>query len=96
MHPPRHALGALLLEQGHVLEAMQHYQDDLGIGNKLPRSHQHRDNIWALHGYVECLKRLNRIDRVESFEEKLDQAKLLTDFSIDSSCCCRKNTFTDS
>jgi tetratricopeptide (TPR) repeat protein len=96
MHPPRHALGALLLEQGHVEEAMQHYQDDLGIDNTLPRSHQHRDNIWALHGYVECLKRLNRTDRVESFQEKLDQAILLADISIDSSCCCRKNTFSDS
>ena len=96
MHPPRHALGALLLEQGHVEEAMQHYQDDLGIDNTLPRSHQHRDNIWALHGYVECLKRLNRTDRAESFQEKLAQAILLADISIDSSCCCRKNTFTDS
>jgi hypothetical protein len=96
MHPPRHALGALLLEQGHVEEATQHYQDDLGIDNTLPRSHQHRDNIWALHGYVECLKRLNRIDRVESFQEKLDQAILLADMRIDSSCCCRKNTFSDS
>jgi hypothetical protein len=86
----------LLLEQGHVEEATQHYQDDLGIDDTLPRSHQHRDNIWALHGYVECLKRLNRIDRVESFQEKLDQAILLADISIDSSCCCRKNTFSDS
>jgi len=96
MHPPRHALGALLLEQDHVEEAMQHYQDDLGIDNTLPRSHQHRDNIWALHGYVECLKRLNQTDRVESFQKKLDQAILLADISIDSSCCCRKNTFSDS
>jgi tetratricopeptide (TPR) repeat protein len=95
MHPPRHALGALLLEQGHVEEAMQHYQDDLGIDNTLPRSHQHRDNIWALHGYVECLKRLNRVDRVESFQQKLNQAMALADIPVDSSCCCRKNTFTD-
>ncbi|MCZ6488692.1 MAG: hypothetical protein O6703_11015 [Gammaproteobacteria bacterium] len=95
MHPPRHALGALLLEQGHVEEAMQHYQDDLGIDNTLPRSHQHRDNIWALHGYVECLKRLNQADQLESFQRKLNQAMLVADMRIDSSCCCRKNTFTD-
>ena len=53
MHPPRHALGALLLEQDRVDEAMIHYEDDLGINNRLPRCDQHPDNIWGLHGYHE-------------------------------------------
>jgi tetratricopeptide (TPR) repeat protein len=48
MHPPRHALGALLLEQGRVEEAIIHYQDDLGIGNRLPRCAQHPGNILLL------------------------------------------------
>ena len=30
MHPPRHALAALLSEQGHYEEAEQVYRDDLG------------------------------------------------------------------
>ncbi|TGV12679.1 hypothetical protein EN786_37465, partial [Mesorhizobium sp. M4B.F.Ca.ET.143.01.1.1] len=29
MHPPRHALAALLLDQGHAAEAEQVYRDDL-------------------------------------------------------------------
>jgi tetratricopeptide (TPR) repeat protein len=95
MHPPRHALGALLLEQDQVEEAMQHYGDDLGIGSILPRSHQHRDNIWALHGYVECLKKLDYTSQLSQFEEKLQQAMQLADISIESSCCCRKNTFNN-
>ncbi|PHH93202.1 hypothetical protein CDD83_10140 [Cordyceps sp. RAO-2017] len=37
IHPPRHALGALLLARGHVDEAEQVYRDDLGIGTRLQR-----------------------------------------------------------
>src|SRR4029450_6462389 len=32
MHPPRHALGALLLAQGYVDEAEQGYREGLGLG----------------------------------------------------------------
>jgi len=92
MHPPRHALGALLLEQGHVEEALQHYEDDLGISSTLPRCHQHRDNIWSLHGYHECLKRLERSDEVAAIKPKLDAALANADTAITSSCCCRKQT----
>ena len=93
MHPPRHALGALLLEQGHIEEAMQHYGDDLGINDTLPRCLQHRDNIWALHGYLECLKRLGRSEGIEVFQQKLNRAVKNADTDINSSCCCRKNVF---
>jgi hypothetical protein len=90
MHPPRHALGALLLEQGYVDEAIGHYEDDLGIGNRLPRCLQHPDNIWALHGYVECLKKQGLLTEVQRYELRLNQAMLEADFDIQSSCCCRK------
>ena len=93
MHPPRHALGALLLEQGQIEEAMQHYGDDLGINDTLPRCLQHRDNIWALHGYVECLTRLGQSGGIEDFQQKLNLAVKNADTSINSSCCCRKNIF---
>jgi tetratricopeptide (TPR) repeat protein len=92
MHPPRHALGALLLEQGQVDEAIKHYQDDLGIGNRLPRCLQHPDNIWALHGYVECLKRQGLSAEAQRYQLSLDKAMLGADVDIQSSCCCRKNT----
>jgi tetratricopeptide (TPR) repeat protein len=92
MHPPRHALGALLLEQGHVDEAIEHYRDDLGIGNNLPRCLQHPDNIWALHGYVECLKRQGLSAEAEPYQARLKQAISEADADIQSSCCCRKVT----
>jgi hypothetical protein len=50
------ALAALLLEQGHVVEAEEVYRDDLGLSGRVQRS-QHPDNVWALHGLVECLER---------------------------------------
>ena len=96
MHPPRHALGALLLEQGHVDEAIKHYRDDLGIANsgssRLPRCLQHPNNIWALLGYVECLKRQGLSSEIALYQTRLDHAISEADVDINSSCCCRKNT----
>ena len=63
MPPPRHTSAVLLLDQGHINEAIEHYRDDLGIGNNLPRLLQHPDNIWALHGYVERFKSARPICR---------------------------------
>ena len=57
MRPTRHALGALLLEQGPVAEAEAVYRSDLGLDGKLSRACQHPDNLWSLHGLHECLTR---------------------------------------
>lgn len=89
MHPPRHALAALLLDQGHVEEAEQVYRDDLGLSRKVQRCAQHPDNVWALHGLVECLRhRGERAERPE-LEDKLDAALAKADVPITSSCLCR-------
>ena len=48
MHPPRHALAALLLQQSHYEEAEQVYRDDLGLSARIQRCAQHRDNVWSL------------------------------------------------
>jgi len=89
MHPPRHALAALLLDQGHVEEAEQIYRDDLGLSGKVQRCAQHPDNVWALHGLVECLRlRGERTQRAE-LEHRLDVALGKADVPITSSCLCR-------
>jgi tetratricopeptide (TPR) repeat protein len=89
MHPPRHALAALLLDQSHVEEAEQIYRDDLGMSGKLQRCGQHPDNVWALHGLVECLRhRGERAERPE-LEHKLAAALAQADVPITSSCLCR-------
>ena len=57
MHSPRHALGALLLEQGHVAEAKAIYETDLGHTDELAISRQNRGNIWSLSGFAECCQK---------------------------------------
>ena len=58
MHPPRHALGALLLEQGRIDEARVIYERDLGYDEELPVSRQNRGNVWSLSGLAECYEKL--------------------------------------
>lgn len=90
MQPTRHALAALLLEQGHLEEALQVYRADLGIDAKaLPRAHQHPNNVWALHGYHECLVKLGRAEEAKKVEPDLKKAMDVADVPIKSSCFCR-------
>jgi len=89
MQPARHALGALLLEQGRVEEALQAYRADLGLDNTLSRASQHPDNVWSLHGYVECLHRLGKHAEATSAQSRLDLAIARADVEISASCFCR-------
>jgi tetratricopeptide (TPR) repeat protein len=89
MHPPRHALGALLLEQGRVEEAAEAYRVDLGLDPSSPRTARHPDNVWSLHGYVECLERLGRRDEALALAYRRDLAVARADVPITSSCFCR-------
>ena len=91
MHPPRHALGALLLEQGYVEKAEQVYRDDLGIDNNLARPLQHPNNVWSLKGYSECLQRTNQLSEAKTINESLKHALALSGETITSSCYCRRN-----
>ena len=93
MHPPRHALAALLAEQNQFEEAEDVYRTDLGLNNKLQRCAQHPNNVWALHGLVECLEKRNETTEIIELRRLLHAAQLKTDTPITSSCLCRKNTF---
>ncbi|KAI1505181.1 TPR domain protein [Biscogniauxia marginata] len=90
MQPPSHAYGALLVEQGHYDQAVEVYADDLGISDKLPRALQHRKNVWALHGYHECLVRLGRVAEARAIKPQLDKAIAGADIPIKASCFCRQ------
>ena len=91
MHPPRHALAALLLEQGHYTEAEKIYRDDLGLSGEIQRCTQHPDNVWALHGLVECLQRRGDTVELPLFSAKLAVAAAQADVPITSSCMCRSS-----
>jgi tetratricopeptide (TPR) repeat protein len=92
MHPPRHALAALLLDQGHLAEAEQVYRDDLGLSSTVQRCAQHPDNVWALHGLAECLTRRGKTKELARMQSKLHTALASTDTPISSSCLCRTST----
>jgi hypothetical protein len=89
MQPTRHALGALLLEQGRVEEAESVYRADLGLDATLSRACQHPENVWSLHGLHECLMRLGKRAEAGMIKTRLDVAVAWADVPIKSSCFCR-------
>ena len=90
MQPSRHALGALLLEQGQIEEAEAVYRSDLGLDDKLSRACQHPDNLWSLHGLHECLVRRGEKAETALIKQRLDLAQARADVPIKSSCFCRR------
>jgi tetratricopeptide (TPR) repeat protein len=90
MQPTRHALGALLLEQGRIEEAEAVYRSDLGLDGKLSRACQHPDNIWSLHGLHECLVRRGEKIEAALIAQRLDLAQARAEIPIRASCFCRR------
>ena len=89
MQPPRHALGALLLEQGHVEEAEAVYRADLGLDPAVMRCIHHPENVWSLHGFHECLLRQNKTEEAALVAPRLSIALARCDVPIEASCLCR-------
>jgi len=97
MQPTRHALGALLLEQGHVEEAEAVYREDLGLGGTLSRATIHPDNVWSLKGLMDCLERRDAADTVEGrlIRQRLDLALSRADGRVAASCFCAQAAMAD-
>ena len=89
MQPTRHALGALLMEQGHLAEAEAAYRADLGFDGVLSRASHHPDNVWALHGLHECLMLRGAHEEAGLIKQRLDLANARADVPIEASCFCR-------
>ncbi|WP_170752856.1 tetratricopeptide repeat protein [Ruegeria lacuscaerulensis] len=88
MQPTRHALGALLFEQGHVTEAEAIYREDLGLGGTLSRASIHPDNVWSLKGLHDCLKARNETVEIQQIRQRLDLALARADRAVAASCFC--------
>jgi tetratricopeptide (TPR) repeat protein len=80
MQPARHALGALLLERGEVIESEAVYRADL---------ERHPNNVWALHGLVESLERQGKVQAASEYKSKFEALAKQADVKIDRSCYCR-------
>jgi tetratricopeptide (TPR) repeat protein len=91
IQPTRHALGALLLEQGRVAEAEAVYREDLGLGGSLSRATIHPDNVWSLKGLYECMA--DRRDTAEArlIKQRLDLAAARADIPVEVSCFCARS-----
>ena len=89
MQPARHALGALLLEQGRLEEAEPVYRADLGLDKSVIRARHHPENVWSLHGLHECLRRRGKDVEAGMIEPRLKLAMARADIPIRSSCFCR-------
>jgi tetratricopeptide (TPR) repeat protein len=89
MQPTRHALAALLMEQGRLEEAEAIYRADLGLDGTLRRPCQHPDNVWSLHGLHECLARRGEQVERAHIKRRLDLAQARADVRIEASCYCR-------
>lgn len=74
--PPRHALGAVLLEAGRAKEAEKVFQEDLT---------RHRENGWALRGLLESLRAQKREADAAGVEARLRKAWANADVEIGSS-----------
>ncbi|MDF1855770.1 hypothetical protein [Pseudooceanicola sp.] len=88
MQPARHALGALLFEQGFVAEAEQEYRLDLGLTPGLPRACIHPDNVWSLKGLHDCLEARGEQVEIIALRQKLDFALARADVEVAASCFC--------
>lgn len=90
IQPTRHALGALLFEQGRVDEAEEVYREDLGLGGNLSRASIHPDNVWSLRGLYDCLVRKGQASTAEArhLKQRLDIAAARADIPVEASCFC--------
>ena len=81
MLPPRHALGALLLEAGKVADAEAVYREDL---------RRNPENGWALQGLAECLERQGHAADAASAQRRFADAWKHATVKIAASCYCRR------
>ncbi|KAJ6157231.1 hypothetical protein N7497_006116 [Penicillium chrysogenum] len=89
MQPVRHALGALLLEQGRVEEAELVYREDLGFSGSFPRRRARLNNVWGLHGLHEALVCAGKDAEASFIRPQLNIALAKADIKIQASCYCR-------
>lgn len=92
MQPVRHALGALLLEQGQAAEAEAVYREDLGLGGSLPRAQIHPENVWALRGLLDCLEKRGETGEAAQILTRTEIAAARADMPVKASCFCARRS----
>jgi tetratricopeptide (TPR) repeat protein len=75
-YPPRHALGAILLQAGRPVEAETVYWEDL---------RRNRENGWALFGLMQALRAQNKTDDAALIEARFKKAWERADVTLTGS-----------
>ncbi|NOT25262.1 MAG: hypothetical protein HOP16_04080 [Acidobacteria bacterium] len=75
-YPPRHALGAILLEAGRPAEAETVYWEDL---------RRNRENGWALFGLLQALRAQQKTDEAAIIEARFSKAWARADVTLGAS-----------
>jgi tetratricopeptide (TPR) repeat protein len=75
-YPPRHALGAVLLEAGRAAEAETVYWEDL---------RRNVENGWALHGVVQALRAQGKTAQAAIAQARLDKTWARADYKLTGS-----------
>lgn len=96
MQPTRHALGALLYEQGHTVKAEEVFRQDLGLAPGLPRACVHPDNVWALRGLFDCLTANGKTAEAAHVKLRLDLAEARADRPVRAACGCAQVAMSES
>ena len=86
MMPARHALGALLLEQGELVEAESVYRDDLKM---------YKNNLWSLLGLYKALEGQGKLEEAAKVNLLFLAASTQADVKIGASCFCATKTCCD-
>ncbi len=77
--PVRHALGAVLLQDGQTASAEKVYREDL---------RQWPDNGWSLHGLTASLSAQGKKDEAAKVRKRFNEVWKRADVKIPSSCYC--------
>lgn len=80
IHPVRHALGAVLLQEGRYADAEKIFREDL---KKLP------GNGWSLFGLSQSLQGQSRKAEAAKAESQLKTAWKSSDYPLKSPCACQ-------
>jgi tetratricopeptide (TPR) repeat protein len=79
MQPVRHALGALLLADGHAAAAEEVYREDL---------QRHPNNAWSLLGLQQALDRQEKLSAAAELAPRVEAAWSRADVKPVASCYC--------
>jgi len=92
MQPVRHALGGLLLKQGHVGKAKRVFREDLGLALGFLRRKAKLNNVWGLYSLHKALLKGGKSEEACMLKTQLNVAAACANIELSVSCYCRLST----